>query len=129
MKFKNTMCVLAIIKCEEIQNPQSITLQQYIDQYRLSKIRLYVLTKKKSASQIINAIADNSDVSDDESELPDYSSVVQSTPATSSLIGTSEERFLLQQEIESAYNESLRLDQEKDKKSALKEKRYNARNK
>ena len=106
----------------EVIEDESMTIMQYGNKHKLSKIRLYLLSKHKSISQLCNNDTD-SDFDPFESNSFTRSTPVSTrlnidiakeiTLPTSTLVGTSEERATLSAEIDAAFAESLRADQDK----------------
>ena len=86
---------------------KEFTLERYIEEHKLSKVRLYILSKiipQEKKSEV-------HDISDDDSELltPVFDSVTSSR-----LVGSSEERRVLRALQEKEHLESLAADQAKE---------------
>lgn len=119
-KCSEMRLALGNFQCEEIIE-DGFTLGQYITRYRLSRCRLYLMTK------LYEDIfwTDNDDelplshiTTDSDDEVP-LSHITEntfdsSTPSTSNLIGTSMERSRLLEDQMAEYNESLARDQTKN---------------
>ena len=113
---------------------KEFSLSNYIEHNSLSKTRLYLMTKKKSSSQIFREYAapsSDSDFEDEKEQKPNTniinisddtdfmdSSSINQVPVHN-LIGTSEERQAIVKEIENAVKESERIDKLKDKEKEL----------
>ena len=115
------------------------TLSEYIRTNKMSKTRLYMLTRKKSPNRIISDQANSfTYASDDEIDSLDFShsslhddfetspqdqnlsllgndQAMMNPTIDSQLLGTNEERDILRNEMDRAYCESLTKDMEKEK--------------
>ena len=119
---------LANFKCENIPEfndvLESFTLQQYINAFKATRIRLYVQTKRAS----IHSSANIYDNQDDSFLLRSAFSVQQSEESSVSLIGSPSDREDLRKKQEEEYMQSLALDKAKEesKKQKLSEEREKA---
>ena len=93
--------------------PENFKLVNYILQNKLSKTRLYLLTKKnkKKKSKKKEEINEGNLSSTSSSELSDDCILLPEQPL---LIGSTTERLALREEIDRAYEESAKIDQIKD---------------
>lgn len=112
----------------------SFILDEYIKEHHLTKTRIYLYSKKKGKQQIMQDAMGGS-ASDSDDDLPTFISVmptiqslsdddlptfistiptIRSSSPTTGLIGSSEERLALNNDISHAYEESLQIDREKD---------------
>lgn len=90
------------------------SLRAHIEKYKLSKIRLYLLTKRKSSFENIMSSLTATFDSDEDDLLDPLINIPYSSSNTndnnklsdSTLIGTNMERESLRNEITSAYEES-----------------------
>ena len=132
--------------CEEIGEEidgKKFSLGRYQDKYKLSRIRMYLMTKKKNWLQKVESHSGDDSDEDDfqpafklcknsnnkENQSSSIVSQCQSSSCTvtqgtegTALIGSSEERLCLKNEIDRAYEESLKADKEKE----LKKKQQNS---
>lgn len=134
-KLSNMVIDIGNFKGDRISD-NSLTLADYIDQHKLSKVRLYIMTKTKQPVNDFDESASeqNSDdvVDDDEfqqsifhySLLPDLDDMFTESAEnssrvdfenTSTLVGSSAERCALKEEQDKEYTESLAKDQLKAK--------------
>ena len=94
---------------------ESFKLVNYIIQNKLSKTRLYLLTKKKKkkkkSKKKEKELTESNLSSTSSSELSDDCILL---PESSLLIGSTAERLALREEIDRAYKESAKIDQIKD---------------
>lgn len=96
MKF-----TLANFKCDEIGD-KDFTVLKYIEHHKLSKVKFHLLSIRLEANDIIP-------VSDSEDELPFmFESPCDSPSASSSLIGSSEERKCWREQQDAEYLASLK---------------------
>lgn len=97
---------LGNFKCDEVLD-QDFTLSKYISRHKLSKVRLYLLTKSEEG-RIISVFES------DEEFPPAFDSPCDNPDGTTSLIGSSVERSSLRMQQDVEFAESLDKDQEKD---------------
>ncbi|PFX20338.1 hypothetical protein AWC38_SpisGene15206 [Stylophora pistillata] len=137
-------------------NFMPFTLEAYFKVFKLSRVRLYLMTKKicvqerdsddvddflTSSSLLEGTSHGHDEGSEDEKELPSLSDFLQETntteckhedqeessPSKSILIGSSCQRDALKSLHEKAYNDSLAADQKKAQKEREKEEEYSRR--
>lgn len=116
------------------------SLEHYIKEHKLSKVRLYILTKEYETIKEEEDSDDSLDLCFDfdhepqtskninkdkeDAERPPIEPVVTDPlPSTSSLIGSTEQRKQLKEEQTDQYEESLLIDQAKSRRKDLKEAR------
>ena len=101
---------LGNFRCEEIN--EEFTLAQYIAQHKLTKVRLYILSKTSISKKPEKVSANDSD-SEDNTDL--LTPVFETKQQTSDLLGCSEERESLKASQEKEYQASLAKDQAKER--------------
>ena len=108
---------LANFHCEEVPEfnaeGECFTLQQYIDTFKTTRIRLYVQTKRTSIQP-----TENDSAEDDSILLQPTFSVQNSGENSVPLIGTSTARADLQKQQEEEYLQSLAVDRDEERKNA-----------
>lgn len=108
------------------------TVSDYCEANKMTRHRIYLFTKLKSVATMVRQMYEKVDVTissdsdfeaDDKTDWKSVTSFTSSTPVTShsaggsQLVGTTEERLALRNEIATAYNESLEIDQEKERQA------------
>lgn len=109
------------INIEHLESKPFTVHDFYIRIGNHSNYRLYLMTKKKNFIQLLNDVTDVNS-SDDDFDLPPYpkfrrdendSTTSFSEVENSTLLGSTDERTLLRDETDAAYQHSLEIDSEK----------------
>ena len=105
---------LGNFKCEEVN--EDFTLAKYIAKHKLTKVRLYILTRLSERQEKKNEVHYVSD--DDDSDLltPAFGGQGTSPGDHSDLLGSSEERKSLRESQDKEYLDSLANDKAKESK-------------